>query len=398
MRVVVVGAGIAGLATAVGLGRAGVDVVVVEQGAQLRAHGSGLSLFGNGLRALEVLGLSICGPDIPSPDIPSSDVPGPGAQATTAAATPGRMHRSGLRRPDGGWLSDLGHAAVAELRVIDRAELHRVLAAAVPAGAIRTDCRVIDLVDSSVVLDGDTVLDADVIVGADGLRSRVRGGGAFDDPGLRYAGYGAWRAITSVPVPIETSGETIGRGRRFGIAPLADGRVYWFACESAPPGEPAGGLDEVRRRFGGWHAPIAALLDATDPASVSYESIEELARPLGSFVAGRAVLVGDAAHAMTPNLGQGANQALEDATVLAHLIGGARTLGVESALSRYDALRRRRTQRIARQARLLGSMMQMRHPVSATLRDLAIGLVPPRMVSAQSRRLQRWSPPADTGW
>ncbi|MGC5248755.1 FAD-dependent monooxygenase [Gordonia sp. DT219] len=376
MRVLVVGAGIGGLGLAAGLTRAGIEVEVVEQAEQVRAHGSGVTLFANGFGALDALGI--------------------GDDVRTAAGAAG-TYSSGSRRPDGSWLMRLGGAAE-NLRVIDRAELYRVLLAAVPRDSVRTASRVVGLGDGGVVLEGGTELAADVVVGADGLRSRVRAD-AFGDPGIRYAGYGAWRGITEHPVPIDAAGETLGRGARFGIAPLGDGRIYWFACVSVAPAYRAGGLDEVRRRFGDWHDPIGALLDATDPAAVSYAPIEELARRLRTFASGRCALLGDAAHAMTPNLGQGANQALEDAAVLNHLLG--RDLGsapdirsITATLARYDALRRPRTQRIARQARLLGTVMQWRHPFLATVRDSAIRLAPTALADRQARNLQQWSLPA----
>ncbi|OPX16416.1 FAD-dependent monooxygenase [Gordonia sp. i37] len=375
MRVIVVGAGIGGLAIAVGLRQAGVDVQLLERADRVRAHGSGLSLFGNGFRALDAIGI--------------------GDQVRAAAGPAGVVDRSGTRRPDGSWLTRM--ASTHDVRVIDRADLYRILLAAVPAGSIRAGARVVEVGDTSVVLDTGEHLSADVIVGADGLRSAVRSS-AFDDPGVRDSGYGAWRAITTRPVATDTAGESVGRGARFGIAPLADGRVYWFACVSSPPGSsPAGdaAMEEVRRRFGHWHQPIEEILDATDPASVSYLPIEELAAPLASFVSGRRVLIGDAAHAMTPNLGQGANLAIEDAATLATLLIAAAKHNNElpAVLARYDALRRRRTQRIARQARVLGAVMQASHPVTATLRDLAMRSVPARAVDSRVRAVTSWSPP-----
>ncbi|QTI68499.1 FAD-dependent monooxygenase [Gordonia polyisoprenivorans] len=371
MRVIVVGAGIGGLAIAVGLRQAGVDVQLLERADRVRAHGSGLSLFGNGFRALDAIGI--------------------GDQVRAAAGPAGVVDRSGTRRPDGSWLTRM--ASTHDVRVIDRADLYRILLAAVPAGSIRAGARVVEVGDTSVVLDTGERRSADVIVGADGLRSAVRSS-AFDDPGVRDSGYGAWRAITTRPVATDAAGESVGRGERFGIAPLADGRIYWFACVSASLGRCAGGLDEVARRFGHWHPPIEEILDATDPASVSSLPIEELAAPLASFVSGRRVLIGDAAHAMTPNLGQGANLAIEDAATLATLLVAAKHGDeVPAVLARYDTLRRGRTQRIARQARALGAVMQASHPVTSTLRDLAMRSVPARVVDSRVRAVTRWSPP-----
>jgi FAD binding domain len=106
----------------------------------------------------------------------------------------------------------------------------------------------------------------------------------------------------------------------------------------------------VRRLFGGWHDPVPALLAATPPDALSRLDIDDLGGPLPTFRRGRCVLLGDAAHAMAPDLGQGANQALDDAATLVRLTG---TTDLDRALDEYDRLRRPRTQRIARRARAL---------------------------------------------
>ena len=149
-------------------------------------------------------------------------------------------------------------------------------------------------------------------------------------------------STVSPPVPVGETVESWGAGERFGYVPLADGRVYCFATANAPEGADGGGLAGLRRRFGGWHDPIPALLAAADPGAVLHDDLYELP-PLAAYASGKVALVGDAAHAMTPNLGQGAGQALEDAVVLAKTVDGP------SGLDAYDRLRRPRTQKIALQ-------------------------------------------------
>jgi len=175
--------------------------------------------------------------------------------------------------------------------------------------------------------------------------------------------------VVTGPVPVAESSESWGCGQRFGYAPLPDGRVYCFATANAPEGASGGGLAGLHRRFGGWHDPIPALLDAVDPGNVLHHDLYELP-PLSTYFSGRVVLAGDAAHAMTPNLGQGACQALEDAVVLGEVMASGAGLGA------YDRQRRPRTQMIARRSRRIGAAAQWASPAAVTLRNTMLRLLP----------------------
>lgn len=387
LRVGVVGAGIGGLAVAVGLQRAGADVTVFERSDARSADGSGLSLFGNGLAALDALGLRAARRDR------GIVAGGESRGVITAAAT-------GQRTPEGRLLSRLPSSVAATVVVVHRSDLRDLLLSAVAPGTVTTGAAVtgVDAAGRTVMVSAQP-REFDVVVAADGIRSRVRAGW-LGDPGVRYSGYRAWRGVTAEPVDVRgVVGETVGRGMRFGIAPIDGGTrsgcVYWFAAISGPAvREPSS--DDLGR-FAGWHDPIPALLAATPPSDRQGLPIEKLAGRLPSFRRGRCVLLGDAAHAMTPDLGQGGNQALEDAATLTALLTGLdRRDGprVDTALETYDRLRRRRTQRIARQAALLGRVLQAGGPVSSRLRDAALRLAPPRVVARQLLAVQHWSLPA----
>ncbi len=389
LRVAVVGAGIGGLATAVGLQASGADVTVLERVSAdgPAGAGSGLSLFGNGLAALDVLGL---GPARRERGIVSSGESG-GAIAAGA---------SGQRRPDGRLLSPLPAAVAAGVVVVHRADLRDLLLAGLPPGAVVHEAAVSDVSTDGRLLTvtGSEPREFDIVVAADGIRSRVRAAWP-NDPGVRYSRYRAWRGVTAEPVDVGgVVGETVSRGLRFGIAPIDGGsrrgRVYWFAAVSGPAVR--GPFPDDLARFVGWHDPIPALLAATPPADRQVLPIKELAGRLPSFRRGRCVLLGDAAHAMTPNLGQGGNQALEDAATLTALltgVDGGDGPGIDAALDTYDRLRRPRTQRIARQAALLGRVLQAGGPVSSRARDGLLRLAPERAVARRILALQRWSPP-----
>lgn len=382
MRVMVIGAGIGGLATAAGLSRTGHDVTVVERALDLSPVGAGISIFANGYRALDVLGV---GEQLRVPYDPS---------AVTAQRT---QHGRVLAR--------IPTDPTIELGVIHRAELHERLREAASGAELRLGTEAVGAKDGEVVVRPSTggpesILRADLVVAADGINSRIRAS-LPGDPGLRYSGYSSWRGLTEGPFDLRgVLGESWGFRERFGYLPIRDGRVYWFGVASMPPGSVfQDEAAEVRRRFAHWHEPIPDLIAATHPEEVVRHDISDLARPLPTFVHGRVVLLGDAAHAMTPNLGQGGGQSLEDAATLTVLLdqvdplprGDAR---LTAALAEYDRLRRPRTQAIAKQARQLGALAHVGWRGGAVLRDAIFSVLPGSVLARATRSLVDWHPPS----
>ncbi|MEU9374199.1 FAD-dependent monooxygenase [Streptomyces sp. NPDC048255] len=378
---VVVGGGIGGLAAAIGLRLIGWEVTVVERSAVLADAGAGISLHANGLRALDLLGVG---------------------EAVRAAGR--AQYTGGTRTPDGGWLARMDGAALErELGTpivgIPRAVLHRLLRAALPpeclvAGAEAGSVDRTDPARVRVLVEGRAPLDADLVVAADGVNSRLRAGLFPNHPGPVYSGSTVLRAVTEHPIALRADFElTWGRGAEFGHIAFADGRAEWHAVLNSPPAvRHADTLAALRRRFGDWHDPVPALLDATRPDAVLHHDIHELVTPLPAFAVGRTVLLGDAAHAMTPHLGQGACQALEDAATLAASLAAEPT--VASALARYDAERRPRSQSVARAARQAGRMgQQLAHPLAVAVRNTALRLAPSGATMRAVLRHADWTPP-----
>ncbi|MFI8519857.1 FAD-dependent monooxygenase [Streptomyces sp. NPDC085481] len=379
---VVVGAGIGGLAAAIGLSRVGWEVTVVDRTPELADAGAGISLAANGIHALDALG--------------------PGAAVRAAGRG---QYTGGTRTPRGAWLARMDGAALeralgSPIVGIPRAELHRLLRAALPTGALRvgvTATAATTLRGGGARVEcrtGSEPLEADLVVAADGVGSRLRSSLFPGHPGPVHCGSTVLRAVTERPLDLRTDFEiTWGRGAEFGHIAFADGRAEWHAVLNAPAGvrheDPLGVL---RRRFAGWHAPIPELLAATRPEAVLHHDVAELATPLPSFVSGRVALLGDAAHAMTPNLGQGACQALEDAVVLAAALD--REPGVDAALARYDAERRPRTTAVAAAARQAGRLgQQLTHPVAVPLRNALMRLTPSAVSVRMILRHAAWTPP-----
>ncbi|MFB7654638.1 MULTISPECIES: FAD-dependent monooxygenase [unclassified Streptomyces] len=377
---VVVGGGIGGLAVAIGLRRIGWEVTVVERASLLEDAGAGISLAANGLRALDELGVG---------------------EAVRDASR--GQYSGGTRTPRGGWLARMDGSALekavgAPIMGIPRSTLHRLLRDSLPAPSLLIGAEAVSVehIDPGTVQVGfgATVLDADLVVAADGIGSRVRSRLFPDHPGPVHSGSAVLRAITEHAVDLRTDFElTWGRGAEFGHIAFLDGRAEWHAVLNLPAGTRfADPLAELRRRFHTWHDPIPALLDATRPEAVLHHDVNELRTPLTSYTAGRIALLGDAAHAMTPNLGQGACQALEDAVTLAAALDTGPT--VEAALARYNAERRPRSQAVARAARQAGRMgQQLSHPVAVALRNTAMRLTPSRVATRMILRHHAWVPP-----
>ena len=370
-HVVVVGAGIGGLTAAVALHRRGWHVTVCERAPEPPTTGAGIGLAPNALRALDAIGVD--------------------AARAAGSSVPVTM---GLRRSDGRWLT---RAATADMTArygmppiaVPRPAFTAALAAALPPEALLHGTAVTGVDDA---MSRPTVrtavgpdLPADLVVAADGIRSPLRRMCFPDHPGLHYIGETAWRTIVDAPdLRIPAMSETWGRGERFGVTPLADGRLYLYATAVVPAGtSSADSRAELRHRFGSWHDPIPALLDRVhrlDRADVLQNDLYDLAAPLPRLHHGRIVWLGDAAHAMAPNLGQGGCQAIEDAVVLAHLLPHGDSVdrmdSVPAALVAYTAARRDRTDAVRVRARRIGRLGALRNPLAVAARDFTVRATP----------------------
>ena len=353
---VVIGAGIGGLAAAAGLCSAGWDVTACERAASLEPVGAGLALAPNGLRALDAIGAG---------------------DALRALAVPQEL---GIRRFDGRWLMRSTTGQMISDRfgdpviLVPRAAVIDALAPRVPDGVLSLGTEVTSVEPGGKAAARVTTtageLEADLVVAADGIGSATRPALFPSHPGLRYAGFTTWRLLTGPVTGQVPMAESWGRGTVFGVMPLSGGQVYCYAAAPADPGARAADeLAELVRLFGTWHEPIPGLLASARPQDVLRHDVAELAAPLPSFHHGRVVLLGDAAHPMTPNLGQGACQALEDAAVLSRLAAGTEPDAVTTMLARYTAARLPRTTDVVRWSRRAATMTTWTSPLAVAFRN-----------------------------
>ncbi|MGA4843300.1 FAD-dependent monooxygenase [Streptomyces sp. G45] len=380
---VVVGGGIGGLTAAVALHRSGWRVTVLERAASLEPVGSGISLAPNAQRALDVLGL--------------------GDDVRALAAWSGT---GGLRAQDGRWLARTSSTAAARafggsLVLLHRSTLVDLLVGALPADCLRTGAAA-RLTDpggagrTAVVSTADGDIEADLVVGADGIDSAVRTALFPAHPGARYTGFTAWRVIVPAPERPFEPHETWGRGGLWGTQPLKDGRVYAYGTARVPEGgrAPDDEKAELMRRFAHWHHPIPEILAAARPEDVLRNDVRHLITPLPVYHRGRVALLGDAAHAMAPTLGQGGNQAIEDAVVLAH--HAAPRGHLPAALAAYSADRVPRTTAIVRRAARTARLNHLRHPALIAVRDTLIraaSRLGPNLIMKGFASIADWRPP-----
>lgn len=378
---IIVGAGIGGLTAAHALRRTGWQVDVYEQAPETGPVGAGIGIAPNAVKALDHLGL-----------------------AADLRAHAQRQEGLEIRVRSGRRLAFLPGTRIeqrygAPFYALHRAELHELLAHRLPAAALHTGhhaTRIATGTDTATVTfqtpAGQVSATAGLVVVATGVHSNLRAALFPGYPGPTYAGYTVWRGLVPAASPAvpPVLSETWGRGARFGIAVLG-GQVYWFACEHMREHDkPEHRLDLLAERFEGWHEPIPQLIAATREETLLRHDVYYLRAPLPSFVLGRVALLGDVAHAVTPDIGQGACLAIEDAVTLASTIDEH---GVDAGLRVYDATRRPRTERMARFSGRLATTMQTSNRLAIGIRDVIAFAAPAPLLTRAAGAAFAWTPP-----
>jgi 2-polyprenyl-6-methoxyphenol hydroxylase-like FAD-dependent oxidoreductase len=372
-RILIVGGGIGGLSLAIALRKVGFEPRVLEQARELEEVGAGVGLWSNAMASLDQLGV---GESVRRGSVPLRSVAGADPQ--------GRF----ISRFD---LKDLGpDFSLAACFVVLRSSLLASLVAALPGGSVRTRCRVerLDVVDGRVIVhvqDG-RVEEADVVVGADGLHSVVRPVVVGSDR-LRYSGQTCFRGVARHAAPVSDAiVEVQGRGQRGSVCPVASDIIYWWVAHNASVADvvaPERRKALLAEKYQGWPFGLPEAIAATpDDAILQNDLVDR--PPARAYVRGPLVLTGDAAHPTTPNLGQGANMAIDDAIALARAMRDESKLA--DALERYQRERLPRTRLVVERSWSFGRMCRWDSAFGVALRETMVRLTPARTM----RDMLRW--------
>lgn len=369
----IIGGGIAGLTTAIALQRLGIQAHIFEAAPELRPLGAGIVLAANAMRAFQQLGIA-------EALIPAGKLLGPVSILDQEGHIISRADSRTVSRKYG-----------IDSFTIHRGSLQQLLLEQLPPQSLTLGKRAIGFTrrDQQVEVqfaDGSTHR-TDYLLVADGVHSAIRQQ-LLPNSQPRYAGYTCWRAVVEgSDLNIERATESWGAGARFGIVPLQGGKIYWFACLNAPANDPrmrAARPKDLFQYFGAFHGPIPELLRRTAPEQLLWNDIIDLA-PQPRYAFDDILLLGDAAHATTPNMGQGACQAIEDAAILG--IELAKQADPVMAFRAFERRRLARTHYVVNTSWRLGKIAQLSNPWLARLRNAVLRLVPASINERQMDKL-----------
>lgn len=359
--IAITGGGIGGLTTAIALHQQGFSPIVYEAAPELRPIGAGITLAINAMRVLKKLGLLERAIQL-------------GHRIEELWITDRRLHpiNRTVLRP---LIEEFGVPNLG----IHRGALQQLLLEALPAGVVQVgkSLRQVEEKKEGVALhfeDGAQAV-ANILIAADGIHSTVRRQ-LFPACRQRSSGQVCWRGVCRPDTGpwLHRGTEAWAPGKRFGIVPIAENTIYWFAVANEKPGQDWAGLtrEGLLEAFRPFAHPVLELIEHTPADQIIYSAISDL-EPLPRWFSGRTVLLGDAAHATTPNMGQGACQAIEDAYSLAGFLSA---LPYPQAFSEYQNLRKKQADSIVRQSRRLGRMAQLDSSALGYLRNYLMSLVP----------------------
>ncbi|MGA9380268.1 MAG: FAD-dependent urate hydroxylase HpxO [Phormidium sp.] len=351
LKIIIIGAGIGGLTTGIALTKAGYQVEIYDKVKELRPAGAGISLWSNGVKILNKLGLG-----------------------DKIAAIGGQMDQMQYRSYKDELLNDISlHPLIEEVGQrpypVARTDLQQMLLEAFP-GEVKLGSKCVgfeDFGDSvTAIFEDGNIATGDLLIVADGVRSTLRPYILGTEIEPRYAGYINWNGLVKASEDLAAKNTWViyvGEHKRASMMPVGGDRFYFFFDVPLPKGTstPSEAIQqELANFFQGWPQPVQNLIKQINPLETNRLEIHDIG-PIDTFVRGRVALLGDAAHTTTPDLGQGGCQAMEDAEVLTRYLLTT-NISVEDALKRYESERKERANAIVLKARKRADQIHGKEP------------------------------------
>jgi len=369
----IVGGGVAGLATAIAFQQANKDFMLFEQAKELKGIGAGFGLAANAMRALDLLGLR-------------TDVEKIGYYLDSYHILDDKGQL--LAAPD---VHAIRKKYQQQNFAIHRADLHLFLLSKINTQKLKLGKKAIRLeqhVDAvTLFFEDGTQHTSRFLIIADGVKSPLRQQ-LIPSSIPRYSGYTCWRAtIDNTKITLDRGTETWGKLGRFGMTPLSNNRIYWYACINATSNDPIYRnykVNDLLKHFQSYHDPIPAILVQTKDSDLIWGDIMDI-KPLKRLAYHNILLIGDAGHATTPNMGQGACQALEDVAVLLDELGLEND--VKKAFSSFEKRRLSRTAYITDTSKRIGEIAQWDNSMLIHMRNILMKIMPARLAQRNLDKL-----------
>lgn len=357
MKIAIVGAGIGGLTTALALKRSGQEVTVYESATAIKPVGAGILMANNAMQVFDKLGVR---EPIEQAGYKVSRIRITDAQFSTISASD---------------LDKFERKYGVHNVAIHRADLQRILAEAIGLEHIHLSKRLSRIEkdkDFRLTFADGTTADHAVLIGADGIRSTVRnqlfGTGVIRDTQQR-----CWRGVCAFdhsPAYAGEAWEAWGKGKRFGFVRISTDRLYWYAVINARSIQENASIADLFQEF---HPDVRRIIVATPPDRTMFSDIIDL-KPIQQWHAGPVCLIGDAAHATTPNMGQGACQAVEDAYVIGKLFAQGKSPA--DVFAQYAQQRMRKAHFIVNTSWSVGKLAHLEHGLAIRLRNTLLRALP----------------------
>jgi len=371
MNIDIIGAGIGGLSTAIALEQKGIKTRIFEQAEQIKEVGAGIILANNAMQVYEKLGLRKI--------IEENGNPISSMNITKSNLKP-------LSKID---LSHFEQKHNTKNVAIHRGKLQQILINKLISTEINLDHKLTSIVKNENAYDlnfeNGNQIKSSTVLGADGLNSIVRQN-LFPNNSIRNANQICWRGITEYELPIKFRNElneAWGKSERFGFVQIAQNKVYWYALKSFKKNKNEFSIHDLEQYFSDYNSVIKDIIKSTRKGQINTAEISDL-KPTNIWYKENVCLIGDSAHATTPNMGQGACQAIEDAYVLSECLS---KYGTTKAFSEYQNLRLPKAHQVVNGSWLVGKMAHLSNPILIGLRNQMLRLTPSSVNRKQNEQI-----------